>query len=109
MYAPVGPYVACRSSFSLPVLRADLARYSFACGAPIPPPNCAPSPSLPCGCPCRSSFSLPVLRADLARYLIVFAFGGTYSDTDTTCLKPIDSWADGRVGNGLIAPCAQYV
>ncbi|QPG76756.1 hypothetical protein FOA43_004150 [Brettanomyces nanus] len=34
-----------------------------------------------------------ILRADFFRYLVIFARGGTYSDLDTVCLKPIDSWA----------------
>lgn len=34
-----------------------------------------------------------ILKADLFRYLVVYAKGGTYSDVDTVCLKPLDSWA----------------
>ncbi|VEU19624.1 DEKNAAC100708 [Brettanomyces naardenensis] len=34
-----------------------------------------------------------ILKADFFRYLVVFARGGTYSDLDTICLKPIDTWA----------------
>ncbi|GMG40322.1 unnamed protein product [Ambrosiozyma monospora] len=34
-----------------------------------------------------------ILKADFFRYLVVFARGGTYSDIDTVCLKPIASWA----------------
>lgn len=38
--------------------------------------------------------SLPVgvMRGDMWRYLIVYEFGGVYTDLDTTCIKPIDSW-----------------
>jgi alpha 1,6-mannosyltransferase len=34
----------------------------------------------------------PVLRADLLRYLLMLSRGGVYSDIDTSCLEPIDSW-----------------
>jgi mannosyltransferase OCH1-like enzyme len=34
----------------------------------------------------------PIFRADLARYLLLKHFGGLYSDCDTRCLKPIDTW-----------------
>jgi hypothetical protein len=33
-----------------------------------------------------------VMKADLFRYLVVFKFGGIYSDADTLCLKSIDDW-----------------
>ncbi|GAB7336798.1 hypothetical protein MBLNU13_g11311t2 [Cladosporium sp. NU13] len=35
----------------------------------------------------------PVLKADFFRYLILLAYGGVYSDIDTTALKPISRWA----------------
>lgn len=31
-------------------------------------------------------------RSDLMRYLLMYIEGGVYSDTDVTCLKPIDTW-----------------
>lgn len=31
-------------------------------------------------------------RSDIMRYLLMFVEGGVYSDTDVTCLKPIDTW-----------------
>lgn len=31
-------------------------------------------------------------RSDLMRYLIMLAKGGVYSDTDVTCLRPVDTW-----------------
>lgn len=31
-------------------------------------------------------------RSDLMRYLLMYVEGGVYSDTDVTCLKPIDTW-----------------
>ena len=34
----------------------------------------------------------PVLRADLLRYLFLYGHGGIYSDLDTICLRPFDSW-----------------
>jgi len=30
--------------------------------------------------------------SDLARYLVLYVFGGFYSDTDTVCLQPIRKW-----------------
>lgn len=33
-----------------------------------------------------------ILKADFFRYLILYARGGVYSDIDTKCLKPIDTW-----------------
>lgn len=34
----------------------------------------------------------PVLRADLLRYLLIYGDGGIYSDLDTVCLRPFDTW-----------------
>lgn len=34
-----------------------------------------------------------ILKLDLFRYMLLYVFGGTYSDTDTYCLKPISTWA----------------
>ena len=34
----------------------------------------------------------PVLRADLVRYLILYGDGGVYTDLDTVCLRPFESW-----------------
>lgn len=38
--------------------------------------------------------SLPVgvMRGDLWRYMIVYKYGGVYTDLDTECLQPISSW-----------------
>ena len=33
-----------------------------------------------------------MLRADLIQYAFLLAEGGIYTDIDTVCLKPIDSW-----------------
>lgn len=35
------------------------------------------------------SYSLPIKRADAARYMYIFAFGGVYMDTDSTCLRDL--------------------
>ncbi|KAJ3048324.1 membrane-bound alpha-1,6- mannosyltransferase Initiation-specific, partial [Quaeritorhiza haematococci] len=35
---------------------------------------------------------IQIVKADLFRYMIVYVFGGVYSDVDTMCLKPIDTW-----------------
>ncbi|KAJ1549903.1 membrane-bound alpha-1,6- mannosyltransferase Initiation-specific [Nowakowskiella sp. JEL0078] len=42
------------------------------------------------------SLPMPVLRADIFRYMVLSVFGGIYSDIDTHCLKPIDTWAEKR-------------
>lgn len=39
-----------------------------------------------------NQFPLGVMRADLWRYLIIYAYGGIYTDLDTVCEKPIDTW-----------------
>lgn len=31
-------------------------------------------------------------RSDLMRYVLMLAEGGVYSDTDVTCLRPVDTW-----------------
>ncbi|EGG12653.1 family 32 glycosyltransferase, partial [Melampsora larici-populina 98AG31] len=36
----------------------------------------------------------PVMRADLWRYLKLLIVGGVYSDMDTRCLKPIETWME---------------
>jgi alpha 1,6-mannosyltransferase len=33
-----------------------------------------------------------ILKADLFRYIAVLVLGGVYSDEDTECLRPIDTW-----------------
>lgn len=40
--------------------------------------------------------SLPVgvMRGDMWRYLIIYEYGGIYTDLDTVCNKPIDSWLE---------------
>lgn len=38
--------------------------------------------------------SLPVgvMRGDLWRYMVVYKYGGVYTDLDTECLEPISTW-----------------
>eukprot|EP00842_Homolaphlyctis_polyrhiza_P005210 jgi/Hompol1/5690/HPOL_000817-RA len=36
----------------------------------------------------------PIMRADLARYLLLFSFGGVYSDLDTYPVRDVENWAD---------------
>lgn len=38
------------------------------------------------------SFPIGVMRGDLWRYMVVYKYGGVYTDLDTLCLKPISSW-----------------
>lgn len=38
---------------------------------------------------------LGVIRADIFRYLVIYKYGGIYSDIDTVCKIPIDSWITG--------------
>jgi mannosyltransferase OCH1-like enzyme len=33
-----------------------------------------------------------VMRGDLWRYMVIYKYGGVYSDLDTECLKPISTW-----------------
>lgn len=33
-----------------------------------------------------------ILRADIFRYLMLYAFGGLWTDFDTTCVVPISKW-----------------
>ena len=37
---------------------------------------------------------VPVLKADYFRYISTYILGGIYSDSDTECLRPIDTWTD---------------
>jgi len=41
-----------------------------------------------------------ILKSDMLRYLLVLFEGGTYTDTDTHLLKPIDHWGASAPGNG---------
>lgn len=38
---------------------------------------------------------LGVIRADIFRYLVIYKYGGIYSDIDTICRVPIDTWITG--------------
>jgi alpha 1,6-mannosyltransferase len=38
------------------------------------------------------NFPVGVMRGDLWRYMIIYKYGGVYTDLDTECLKPIDTW-----------------
>ncbi|GME95890.1 unnamed protein product [Ambrosiozyma monospora] len=42
-----------------------------------------------------------ILKADFARYLYVYAYGGTYSDTDVWMRQPVDSWFDSNRNIGF--------
>lgn len=35
-----------------------------------------------------------VMRADLWRYMVIYKYGGVYTDLDTHCVVPIDSWIE---------------
>jgi mannosyltransferase OCH1-like enzyme len=37
---------------------------------------------------------MAILKADYFRYISVYTLGGVYSDLDTECLRPIETWAD---------------
>jgi alpha 1,6-mannosyltransferase len=45
----------------------------------------------------------PVMKADMFRYIVLYINGGTYTDTDTLCVKPISSWSDGKDVDMVIA------
>lgn len=40
-----------------------------------------------------------VVRGDIFRYLMIYKYGGIYSDIDTICQIPASEWIDGPVGN----------
>lgn len=40
-----------------------------------------------------------VIRGDIFRYLMIYKYGGVYSDIDTTCQVPISEWIDGPIEN----------
>ena len=44
----------------------------------------------------------PVLKADYFRYIAVYVLGGAYSDFDTECLRPIDTWHQNQRDVGFI-------
>ena len=61
----------------------------------------------------------PVQRADIYRLLLLFAFGGVYTDLDMMCLKNIQPLLDGKdvfmsmehdnfIGNGFMASVPQH-
>ncbi len=43
-----------------------------------------------------TNYAFSICRVDLARYLIMYRFGGVYSDLDYECLKPADELLAGR-------------
>jgi len=45
---------------------------------------------------------MPVLKADYFRYISIYILGGVYSDLDTECLRPIDTWADNNANVSFI-------
>ena len=51
-------------------------------------------------------FELPVERADLWRYLVLYHFGGVYTDLDTRCLQPIRDW--GLQNDDELVICTEY-
>jgi mannosyltransferase OCH1-like enzyme len=48
------------------------------------------------------SMPAPILKADYFRYISIYKLGGVYSDIDTDCLRPIDTWTDNYTNVGLI-------
>lgn len=38
-----------------------------------------------------------VVRGDIFRYLMIYKYGGVYSDIDTVCQVPISEWIDGPI------------
>lgn len=38
-----------------------------------------------------------VVRGDIFRYLVIYRYGGVYSDLDTICRDPIDAWINGPI------------
>ncbi|KAJ3081735.1 membrane-bound alpha-1,6- mannosyltransferase Initiation-specific [Rhizoclosmatium hyalinum] len=52
----------------------------------------------------QAYYRLPrtVMRSDLVRYLLLYYFGGIYTDMDTQCLQPIYKWTAGRDGVSVL-------
>lgn len=42
-----------------------------------------------------TSVPIGVVRGDIFRYLVLYRFGGVYSDVDTICKLPINDWING--------------
>ena len=42
------------------------------------------------------------MKIDIFRYMIVYVYGGVYSDIDTYCLKSIENWFEGHEGVSAI-------
>jgi mannosyltransferase OCH1-like enzyme len=42
------------------------------------------------GCP------VPVMRADIWRYMVLYKVGGVYTDIDTVCNDPVNTWIDSK-------------
>ncbi|KAI9293152.1 hypothetical protein K502DRAFT_279167, partial [Neoconidiobolus thromboides FSU 785] len=51
---------------------------------------------------------MPVLKADYFRYIVLYLYGGVYSDTDTKCVRPIDTWNDNLAGVKMIVGMEFY-
>jgi mannosyltransferase OCH1-like enzyme len=43
-----------------------------------------------------------IIQSDFSRYLLIFLFGGVYSDIDTRLEKPIDNWFDSDRNVGFV-------
>lgn len=44
------------------------------------------------------SVPIGVVRGDIFRYLMIYKYGGVYSDIDTVCQIPISEWIQGPIG-----------
>lgn len=47
------------------------------------------------------SLPQPVMKADYFRYIVLLVKGGIYTDIDTICLRPIDTWINGMTINNI--------
>lgn len=43
-----------------------------------------------------------IIQSDFSRYLLIFLFGGVYSDIDTDLKKPVDNWFDSDRNVGFV-------
>lgn len=50
------------------------------------------------------SFKVNVMKADLWRYLIIYEYGGLYTDIDTICQVPINKWLNADNNKMVVAP-----
>lgn len=67
--------------------------------------------------PTYKSLNYPIQRLDVIRYLILYTYGGVYTDLDTECFRPLEDLFNGRAfcfgeepeGNNIHLDLARFV